>query len=426
MDLKAILERFQNCPCGRTHHFDLKTYEADRGLVHKVGEILEQSGFPKKIYLVSDENAIRVSDGLLQSLDKCGFQYETKIYPDMRYAYMSTSNEIMRAADAYDGILSVGTGSVNDVCRYAAAKTNKAFAIFATAPSMDGFASDSAPLIDNNFKISYPCRQPSVVIADTNILAASPTELKAAGFGDILGKYVGIVDWKVAHYTIGEYYCENIVSLVKKAVADVVAMADKVTLCDPDAAKAIMDSLILTGCAMQLAKCTRPASGAEHVVSHFWEIHKLEKGIWPDFHGKKVGIATLLVTRIYKKLLAYPTISPHKEVLDLEDVLSHYSPKNREEIIGYNVPNPTDEIDPAVLQARWPDILDSIQNDLPDVDLLLDMMKRAGCVTELENANLTPEFALEALRYSPYMRRRITLLRILDMLGIDSLLTSLQ
>ena len=157
MDLQAILKSLENCPCGRKHSFDLKVYEADRGLVHKVGEILKNGGFPKKIYIVSDENAMRVSEGILESLSD--FDYKLKVYPDMRYAYMSDSKDIMEAAKDFDGILSIGTGSVNDVCRYAAAQTNKAFAIFATAPSMDGFASDSAPLIDNNFKISYACRQ---------------------------------------------------------------------------------------------------------------------------------------------------------------------------------------------------------------------------------------------------------------------------
>ncbi len=417
MDLQAIIKNLENCPCGRVHTFDLKVYEAERGLVHKVGEILEKGNFPKKIYIVTDENAMRVSEGILESL--AGFEYELKVYPDMRYAYLSTSKEIMEAAQDFDGILSIGTGSVNDVCRYAAAQADKAFAIFATAPSMDGFASDSAPLIENNFKISYACRQPSVVIADTDILAASPVELKAAGFGDILGKYVGIVDWKVAHWTVNEYYCENIVALVKKAVADVVAMADKIIVSDPEAAKAVMDSLILTGCAMQLAHSSRPASGSEHVVSHFWEIHKLENGIWPDFHGKKVGIATLIVVRLYKKLLAYKTIEPHAEKLDLEDIYKHYSPKTHGEINGYNIPNPTDEIDPANLKAHWADILDSIENDLPDADELYNMMVASGCTTELADAHLTPEFATEALIYSPFMRRRITLLRIMNMLGID-------
>ncbi len=418
MDLQAIIKGLENCPCGRVHAFDLKTYEADRGLVHKVGEILEKSGFPKKICIVSDENAMRASEGILDSLT--GFDYKLKVYPDMRYAYLSTSKEIMEEAEGYDGILSIGTGSVNDVCRYAAAQANKEFAIFATAPSMDGFASDSAPLIDNNFKVSYACRQPSVVIADTNILAASPVELKAAGFGDILGKYVGIVDWKVANWTVHEYYCENVVQLVKKALADTAAMTDKITASDPDAAKAVMDSLILTGCAMQLVHSSRPASGSEHVVSHFWEIHKLENGVWPDFHGKKVGLATLLVVRLYRKLLAIKAITPHKEVLDLDDVHKHYSPKTHSEVDGYNIPNPTDEIDLDEFAAHWPDILESIETDLPDADALYNMMVTAGCTTELADAHLTKEFAEEALRYSPFMRRRITLLRLIPLLGIDT------
>ena len=71
------------------------------------------------------------------------------------------------------------------------------------------------------------------------------------------------------------------------------------------------------------------------------------------------------------------------------------------------------------MKAHWGDILDSIENDLPDADKLYDMMVKAGCVTELADANLSPEFALEALRYSPYMRRRITLLRIIHLLGLE-------
>ena len=133
MDLQAIIQNLKNCPCGRTHAFDLKVYEADRGLVHKVGEILKKSNFPKKIYIVTDENAIRVSKGILESLD--GFDYELKIYPDMRYAYVATSKEIMEAAKDFDGILSIGTGSVNDVCRYAAA-AQTAFELFQKSDSI--------------------------------------------------------------------------------------------------------------------------------------------------------------------------------------------------------------------------------------------------------------------------------------------------
>ena len=178
MDLTSIIHSLENCPCGRKHFFDLETYKAEKGLVEKVGKELVDAGFPKKVYIVSDENAMNASKGLIESLDKEGFDYQLKVYPDMRYARMSDSLQIKSDAEGFDGILSIGTGSVNDICRYAAAQSSKPFAIFATAPSMDGFASDSAPLIDNNFKISYMCRQPKVLTGKLPITQLENTIVK--------------------------------------------------------------------------------------------------------------------------------------------------------------------------------------------------------------------------------------------------------
>ncbi len=418
MNLQEIIEGLKGCPCGKQHTFDLKVFEADRGLVHKTGEILNKAAFPKKLLIISDKNAMGVSKGLLESLKSSGFTYETKIYDDMRYAYYDDAMEIAGLMADFDGLLSVGTGSINDICRYGAFRADKPLAIFATAPSMDGFASDSSPLIKNNFKISYLARQPMVVIADTDILAASPAELKSAGYGDILAKYIAIVDWKVAKYTINEYYCDKIVDLVKKAIDKVVSLTDKVTANDPQAAGAIMEGLILTGCAMQLAGCTRPASGCEHVISHYWEIHKLEKGIWPEFHGKKVGVATLLVAKIYKDLLKYKEINPVPDSFDMDDVLNHYSKSFKDDVLKMNNPQITDEVDLAALKAHWADIRRSIQDDIPDIDTLTDMMKRAGCATTIQEVNVSDEMCRLGIKYSPYMRHRITLLRIINMLGI--------
>ena len=92
----------------------------------------------------------------------------------------------------------VGTGSVNDPCRLAAARENKMLCIFGTAPSMDGFASYSSPIVDGYFKASYPAKSPEVIIGDTRILAKSPVYLKAAGFGDMIAKYVGLIDWQIS------------------------------------------------------------------------------------------------------------------------------------------------------------------------------------------------------------------------------------
>lgn len=418
MDLKQILKHFEHCKCGRIHTFDLQTYKAESGLVHHLGRELIKAGFPQPIFIVADQNTLEAAKGVLPSLDEVGIAYHIKVYDDMRFAYLDDALTIKDEAEAYAGILSIGTGSLNDICRYAASESHKPLAIFPTAPSMDGFASDSAPLIANNFKISYPSKQPMVILADTQILADAPIELKAAGFGDMMAKYIAIVDWKLSHYLTGEYLCPRIIDLVKKTTDQVLLNADKVALNDPKVAHMLLDALIITGCAMQLAKSTRAASGGEHVVSHFWEIHKLARGEWPDYHGKKVGLATALLIPMYKSLLKYEKASLKKEVLDLDDILKHYHPHHYQEIIGYNVPSIMETVDYQAFTDHFEDLKAAIRNDLPDEQVFLEAMKKAHAVTNIQEAHISEQFAQEALRYSPYMRRRMTMLRIWGLMDL--------
>ena len=126
-------------------------------------------------------------------------------------------------------MLAVGTGSVHDPCRLANARHNVPLCLFATAPSMDGFASYSAPIVNGNFKITYPAKCPEVIIGDTKILADAPAELKSAGFGDMISKYIALIDWQVSNLLTGESYCERVAALTRRATDQIFAMAGSVT-----------------------------------------------------------------------------------------------------------------------------------------------------------------------------------------------------
>ena len=197
MDIRGIVDSLKGCPCGREHKVDIKAVEIGSGLLGKTADILSKNGFPNHILVVADKNELKASEGILEVLEKGGFDYGLELYEDLRVADIVDVNKVAELAVSYDGILSVGSGSCNDICRMAALKADKRFAIFATAPSMDGFASGTSPITENNFKTTRPARQPEIIIADTKILAASPNELKAAGFGDIIAKYIALIDWKV-------------------------------------------------------------------------------------------------------------------------------------------------------------------------------------------------------------------------------------
>lgn len=157
------------------HETAVRDVRISAGLVHQVGKILWENGFPRTLLLVADRNTLAASDGIIESLSE--FLIEYHIYDEIRVARMEHVEAIERLIAGRDiGILSVGTGSVNDPCRLAAARQGKMLCIFATAPSMDGFASYSSPIVKNGFKASYPAKSPEVIIGDTNILIIPNSE----------------------------------------------------------------------------------------------------------------------------------------------------------------------------------------------------------------------------------------------------------
>ncbi len=419
MDIRTLLAPRLSCPCGRPHRTDVLDIRIGSGLLAHVAAILHDNRFPAHLLVVADRNTLAASDGIVDILEKGGFVVTLKLYDDLRVADMTEVEVIEGLCAHVSAVLSVGTGSLNDICRLACYRQDKPFAIFATAPSMDGFASDTAPITADGFKMSYRAKQPEVIIADTKILAAAPAYLKSAGFGDMIAKYVGLADWKIAHLLLDEYYCDYVASITKEAADRIMALADKITAEDEEAAGAVMEALVFTGVAMKLAGCSRPASGAEHIVSHFWEIKKLEQGLLSDFHGKKCGVATLLIARMYRDMIAHEDVGTHAERVDWEAVKNAYGPTLYKDVEKLNFPTPlTIDIDPAYLRQVWPVIRRIVEENIPDEETMLDLMHRAGAATTVEEIAVSKELCEDGLKYHPYMRRRLNLSRLVPMLAL--------
>lgn len=417
MNLSGIIESLHDCPCGRPHTSIIKAVEIASGLLSKTADILNEYGFPKNILVVADNNTLRASDGILEVLNDGGFNYKMKMYNDLRVADSKDVDVLAELSQDVDGILSIGSGSLNDICRRAAFLTDKEFAIFATAPSMDGFASDTSPITTNNFKMTMPARQPSIIIADTKILANAPAELKSAGFGDVIAKFIALTDWRIATLVTGEYYCENVANLSRAAANRMLELADKVKLEDEDAARMIMESLVITGIAMKFADCVRPASGTEHTMSHYWEIKKLEKGLISDFHGKKVSVATLITARIYKQLVEYDT-NPCDECIDWNHIYDVYGENFITEVKQMNNPTVTTKISPDIIRMNWEKIKCIVAEEVPDISLLYNKMKTAGSAITFEDISVEQSLGIESVIYHPFMRNRMTLMRMIPMLGL--------
>lgn len=412
--LKIIEDFKKPCKCGRVHETAVRDVVAEPGAVNKVGEILMRNSFPKDLLLVADKNTLKAAEPITDSLS--GFNVSYKIYDDLRVAKMEHVEEIQGLIKGRDiAVLSVGTGSVNDICRLASSRENKRLCIFGTAPSMDGFASYGAPIVKGGFKSSYASKSPEVIIADTEILAAAPTELKSAGFGDMMAKYIGLIDWQISHLLTGEYYCEKIAALTREAADEIMGMADSVTKNDPHTAGKIFEALLKTGIGMSFSQNSRPASGSEHIIAHLIECVELRDGKIPNFHGEDVGVCTLEMLKYYNSLDECPSIKADYEKVDWDDVYAFYGDM-ASDVKKLNEPeNCIDPVTPEILKENWGAIRKIIKS-VPGYDEVKEAMEKAGCKITVSDIGKSEKLFSDCVKYSPYMRKRLTLLRLKDMI----------
>ena len=297
-----------SCACGKSHKVDIQAIRVGSGVMQELPGILRDLG-ASHIFLVADNYTYEAAGRQVeQLLDQAGlayhkrvFQTETPLVPN-EYALGS----VLAAMTSQDDmLLAVGSGTLNDVTKYVSARTGIPYVIAATAPSMDGYASTVAPTILDGFKTTLPAVYPAAIVADVDILKDAPMLMLTAGFGDIIGKFTSLADWRLSHQLNGEYYCPEVAGVIEAAVETCAANAQALAQREPQAIQAVTEALILSGLAMGMVGVSRPASGAEHQMAHYWEMDALRRGEEHPLHGNAVGVGTVLAASLYEMAAEY-------------------------------------------------------------------------------------------------------------------------
>lgn len=358
---------------------------------------------PEEILVVCDANTLRYTETAFGDTRRIVFEGDAA----------ATDTGAQRITDAasrtHTGCLAAcGAGTIHDLTRYAAHGLALPFVSFPTAASVDGFVSNVAAMTVGGRKVTFPSTAPAALFADPDIYAAAPPELTASGVGDIVGKYISLFDWKTGHMITGEPFDEEIYALEEEAVRRVMQTGAG----SPGFTELVMDCLILSGMAIQYMGNSRPASGAEHHLSHLWEMHCINPPA-PALHGEKVGVSTLLVLEEYRRLAAegirFGIPDGYFSHAYLEPV---YGPLT-DGIIGENTPDPFAGITPARIAEYAPELTELI-GKLPEPEFIRAYLKKCGAKTTLGEIGLpeTGEFISLSLRYAPFVRRRLTLLKL--------------
>lgn len=432
MELKEYLKGRPDCACNRAHGTDLMELEIGSGAIQKLPGILKKYNY-KKLLVVADVNTWEAAGSYTASvLEAAGFTVDTFVYQDT--ALVPEERAIGRLTVAvdpgFDAVVGVGSGTLNDLCKYISYKMGLDYFVVGSAPSMDGFSSNVAAMITNQLKTTYEVHTPKGVIGDVDVLRTAPMPMIAAGVGDILGKYVCLTDWKISHLLQGEYYCGYVEEMVLNSIRVIMENADLVREREPKAVEAVMNGLTLSGIAISYVGNSRPASGSEHHLSHYWEMMFLFQNRPAVLHGTKVGIGTISALKLYEMLADRPIdfdkARAKARSFDLENwkekIRKAYGPAAGEVI---RLEERVHKNDPQVvlsrigqMEANWDEVLKLIRA-LPKAEEISAVLKGIGAPVTPAEIGVDASMVKNSVLYAKELRNRFGLLQILFDLGLN-------
>ena len=313
-----------DCSCGKHHNFSVHDMSIRKGAIEDLPKMAEpfKDG---KILVVFDNHTYKVAGKrAVELLKENGFNVKELLFDtgdDILIPDEKTLGRIVQEQDLDTSLMvAVGSGVINDSVKFVTSRSGLPYIIVATAPSMDGYVADGAPIFSQGYKYSPVAHLTYGLVGDTDILKTAPQDLIQAGYGDVVGKITAIADWDLAVKANNDYRCDTCVTLVNRALDKCFAKAEGLKDRDPESLGALLEALTLTGVAMALVNISRPASGAEHMLSHFWEMDYIARGLNPNHHGIQVGVATPIIARFFEELADILTegtgalCPPHEEI----------------------------------------------------------------------------------------------------------------
>jgi len=436
MDFHSILGKQMHCGCGRVHSTDLKSIEIGHGALDRLPDTLRRLCFGRA-YLVADVNTWEAAGrAAADRLTEAGFSFEAFVLPDTELVpdERAVGALLLHMPQDADLVLAVGAGTINDLCKYVSFLRGVDYVILATAPSMDGFVSAGAALIVDHVKVTYDAQAPVAVIGDTEILSQAPMEMITAGLGDMLGKYTCLLDWKLAHLITGEYYCEHVEGMVRTALRTMLDQSDRIRDRDPEVIGAVAEALVLTGIAMKFVGNSRPASGCEHHMSHYWEMKFLMDGKKAILHGTKVGVAAVAALRMYQMLAEvlgelpdfdfagaaarpFDRAAWETQIRDVfgdaaEGIIALEDRARKNDSQARNLRLQT-------IKKNLKEVLWAIRHDLPPVEEVEKLLLSLDAPVHPEQIGVSLTEVREAVLYAKEVRDRYTLLQLLWDLGLS-------
>jgi len=367
----------------------------------------------KRIAVVSDAATREVLGKRVERALASVAVVDSIVLPGQPHADAATAVDLRHACAHADALVAVGSGTINDLCKYAAAQDDKRYAVFATAPSMNGYTSQNAAITVHGHKKSLPAGAPAGVFMDLAVLSAAPARLIRAGLGDSLCRSTAQADWLLSHHLFGTPFRTAPFALLAEDEVALLENPEALLRGDPESMRALARTLIFSGIGMTICAGSYPASQGEHLISHYVDMFApAQRSAY--FHGEQVAVATLTMARIQEDVLAAgpPRLksAPITEAELQRRFGAEIGGSCWREFQAKRMAAEDESLLERRLADRWNAVRSSVSEGMVSAGRLGATLRRAGCPTTPEEIGLTHGFYAGAVRNARFLRDRYTFL----------------
>lgn len=394
---ELLAGRFRDPDTGASIASPVKSVVIERSLTGSEAALVRQLDLPSPFAVVTDQNTYEVLGRRIEEALRgvVPIRLEGSPIADDRLAA-----QVMRAGLKAGSYIAVGSGTIDDLAKLAAARQVKPYAVFPTAPSVNGYASASASIYVGGLKQTLPAPPPLGVFCDLEVLAAAPGRLIAAGLGDAICRSTAQADWLLSHRLLGTAYSRAPYALLGNAEEALLGEPEGLRRGDAVAVERLMRVLVLSGLGMALSKSSAPVSQGEHLIGDYLDCMP-PPGWRPALHGERIAVAALAMTRLQESVLggAPPVILP--DTVDEKSLTQHFGAKLGAACWRELKPKLADrdraETLNAKLAAIWPSLTEELAAITRPASQLADILKRAGAPTSYRDLDLDRHYFATAI-----------------------------
>lgn len=332
----------------------------------------------------------------------------------------ATIDELIDLTRHADALIAVGSGTLSDLVKYASHRRELPYAVFATAPSMNGYVTMTASITRDGEKLSLPARPPKAAFFDLGVIAAAPRRLIQAGVGDSLCRTTAACDWWLSHHLFGTAFLEAPFTIQAADEAKLIAQVSQLDKGDLKAIEALVRLLVLGGLGMLIAGSSQPGSQGEHLISHY--IDMMQHPHPGSLHGEQVGLTTRTMAALQHHVIARDDPPSLTEIrIDTTEMASrlgrwHVSCEKAlqaKAVSGKHLDDLNQRLD-----THWPTIQAGFKDRSLSLSTLKDTFDTACVAAAPEELGLTSDFYREAIRHARELRDRFTMLDFAAHAGI--------